>query len=610
MRCYFVEDVQFQLGVGTLHVFAPPMPRPTSCITTVTSWIGLPKRIATRSAGFLLPVVCALAVAISVQGGAELPHSSSGSEEGFGRVHMEVSCTSAIAVDFDRALALLHNFWYARALERFNHVIKKDPECAMAYWGAAMTYNHPFWDPPSQTDEAAAWSLVQKGLSAKEASPREKLYLAAVAVLYKDAGAGSKSARDQNYRDAMATTYAQYPDDETALFYGLSILGAIPEGSHGFDQQEKAAKLFEAVYARHPDHPGALHYLIHAYDDPVHAQQALKAARAYAHAAAAVPHALHMPSHIFTRLGDWDESAATNLRAWEVSDADVKKAAESGAYRDYHSLNYLEYAYIQLGRFHDAQHTVDIVAAQYAALPDKKTGPDTPELQSRHVRGRTIYAVPDRVVYGYFDMLTRLVVEAGRWEEAAKIPVLVPSRDFVAVTLQWQAKAAAARKDVGTANAAAAKLASLSEEPGQHPFAKLIITLQAKEAEAFAAEAANDADRAIAKLKEAVEIEDSIDDLSQPPYPVIPATEMAGDLLLDFNRPAEAVPYFQKTLQRTPNRPKAIFGLARAAQAIGDKPTATERYREFLTVWKNADPDRPEVSTAKAFLTTNAIREK
>jgi tetratricopeptide (TPR) repeat protein len=176
--------------------------------------------------------------------------------------------------------------------------------------------------------------------------------------------------------------------------------------------------------------------------------------------------------------------------------------------------------------------------------------------------------------------------------------------------LQWQAKAAAARKDVGTANAAAAKLASLSEEPGQHPFAKLIITLQAKEAEAFAAEAANDADRAIAKLKEAVEIEDSIDDLSQPPYPVIPATEMAGDLLLDFNRPAEAVPYFQKTLQRTPNRPKAIFGLARAAQAIGDKPTATERYREFLTVWKNADPDRPEVSTAKAFLTTNAIREK
>ena len=175
------------------------------------------------------------------------------------------------------------------------------------------------------------------------------------------------------------------------------------------------------MYAHHPDHPGALHYLIHAYDDPLHAQQGLQAARAYAQSAAAVPHALHMPSHIFTRLGYWDESAATNLKGWEVSEADVRRAGECGAYRDYHNLSYLEYAYIQLGRFRDAQHTVDIVAAQYQALLDKKTALDTPELQSRHVRGRTIYAVPDRVVYGYFDMLTRLVVEAGRWKEAENI---------------------------------------------------------------------------------------------------------------------------------------------------------------------------------------------
>src|SRR5215472_981134 len=554
-----------------------------------------------RSAGFLLLATSALAVAISTQE-KQYQHPSSESDEGFGRVHMDISCAPRVAAEFDRAVALLHNFWYVRALERFNQVLKDDSQCAVAYWGAAMTYNHPFWDPPSQAEETAAWAFVQKGLSKSEASGREKLYLVAVAALYRDAGAGSKSARDKNYRDAMAAAYAKYPDDETALFYGLSILGAIPEGSHGFEQQEKAAKLFEAVYAGHPDHPGALHYLIHAYDDPLHAQQGLKVARAYAQAAAAVPHALHMPSHIFTRLGYWDESAATNLKGWEVSEADVRRAGESGAYRDYHNLSYLEYAYIQLGRFRDAQHTVDIVAAQYQALPDKQTALDTPELQSRHVRGRTIYAVPDRVVYGYFDMLTRLVVEAGRWKEAANIPLVVLSRDFVAVTLQWQAKAAAVRKDVGTAKAAAAKLVSLSQEPGQHPFAKLIITLQTKEAEAFAAEAAGDADSALAKLKEAVAIEDSIDDLSQPPYPVIPATELTGNLLLDFNRPAEAAPYFQKTLQRTPGRPKAIFGLARAAQAMGDNVTAMERYREFLTMWKDADLDHPEVATAKAFL--------
>lgn len=529
----------------------------------------------------------------------ELPDAGS---EGFGRVHMDISCSPTVAAQFDRALALLHNFWYARALERFNDISKNDPGCAMAYWGAAMTYNHPFWDPPSQADETAAWALVQKGLSAPEASPREKLYLAAVTALYKDAGAGRKSARDQNYRDRMAVAYSQYPDDEAALFYGLSILGAIPEGSKGFEQMEQAAKLFEAVYARHPDHPGALHYLIHAYDDPVHAQQGLKAARAYAQAAAAVPHALHMPSHIFSRLGYWDESAATNLRGWEVSEADVKRAGESGAYRDFHDLTYLEYAYIQLGRFRDAQHTVDVASAQYQELPDKRTAPDTPELESRHVRGRTIYAVPDRVVYGYFDMLTRLLVEEGRWNEAAKVPLLVSSRDFVAVKLQWEAKAAAVQKDASTAKAAAARLVNLSQQPGQHPFAKLIITLQAKEAEAFAAQAAGDKDTAVTRLKDAVAIEDSIDDLSQPPYPAIPANELCGDLLLEFNQPAEATTYFQRALQRTPNRPKAILGLARAANSLGDNETARKRYEEFLAVWKTADPGRPEVAEASQFL--------
>src|SRR5262249_18647495 len=309
-----------------------------------------------------------------------------------------------------------------------------------------------------------------------------------------------------------------------------------------------------------------------------------------------------MPSHIFTRLGFWDESAATNLKGWNVSEADVKRAGESGAHRDFHNLTYLEYAYIQLGRYRDAQHTVDIIAEQFKALPDKKTAPDTPELQARHVRGRTIYAVPDRVVYGYFDMLTRLLAESDRWDELARMPLAVPSRDFVAVKLQWQAKAAAVRKDLGSAREAATKLISLSQEPGQHPFAKLIINLQAKEAEAFAAEAAGDTGDAVAKLKEAVAIEDSIDDLSQPPYPAIPANELCGNLLLQLNRPGEAVTYFQKALLRTPNRPKVVFGLARAAQALGDNEAAGKRYEQFLRIWKTADPDRPELTQARAFL--------
>ena len=556
---------------------------------------------------FGLFFAAALAIPIAAQHeGAQ--HMERSADEGLGRVHMDTSCSPAVAADFDRALALLHNFWYGRALERFTQVAKQDPGCAMAYWGAAMTYNHPFWDPPSQADEAAAWTLVQHGLSAEQSSPREKLYLAAVAALYENAGAGSKSARDQRYRDAMAAAFARFPDDETKLFYGLSILGAIQEGGRGFEQQEQAARLFEDVYTREPDHPGVLHYLIHAYDDPTHAPQGLTAARAYAKAAAAVPHALHMPSHIFTRLGYWEESAATNLKGWNVSEADVKRANETGAYRDFHNLTYLEYADIQLGRYRDAAHTVDIVTAQYNALPVKTTAPDSPELQSRHVRGRTIYAVPDRVVYAYFDMLTRLLVESGRWDEIDRIPLVVPSRDFAAVKLQWQAKAAAVRKDAAAAGEAATKLAALAREPGQHPFAQLIIGLQATEAEAFAAEAAGDVSGAVAKLKEAVATEDSIDDLSQPPYPVIPANELCGTLLLELNRPAEALTYFEKARLRTPNRPRLVFGMARAAAAMGANEAARKRYQEFLQIWRTADPDLRELATAKAFLRTHSSR--
>jgi tetratricopeptide (TPR) repeat protein len=529
-------------------------------------------------------------------------HSYPGPEEGLGRAHMDTSCSPGVAAEFDRALALLHNFWYVRARERFSQVEKSDPDCAMAYWGEAMTYNHPFWDPPSPADEAAAWAVVRKGMSAKKASSREQLYLAAVDALYKDAGAGTKSERDQHYGDAMAALYAKYPDDETTLFYGLSILGAIPEGASGFEQQGEATRLLEKVYAHQPNHPGVLHYLIHAYDDPQHAQQGLKAARAYAQSAAAVPHALHMPSHIFTRLGYWDESAATNLKGWEVSEADVQRAGESGAYRDFHNLTYLEYAYLQLGRFRDAQHTVDIITTQYQELPDARTAPDTPELQSRHVRGRTIYAVPDRVVYGYFDMLTRLLVESERWEEAGRLPLVVASRDFVAVKLQWQAKADAMRGDAAAARVAATKLVAVSEEPGQHPFAKLIIGLQAKEAQAFAAEAAGNSDVAVARLEEAAAIEDSIDDLSQPPYPAIPATELLGSLLLELHRPADASTYFQRALARTPNRPKIVLGLARSARALGDNDTAKKRYGEFLTIWRTADPDRTELTEAREFI--------
>ena len=519
---------------------------------------------------------------------------------GLGHVHMDTSCSPSVSADFDRALAMLHNFWFARALEAFKKVIQADPQCAMAYWGAAMTYNHPFWDAPTREDESAAWALVQKGRQTTKKTPREEMYLDAVAALYKDAGAGSKSERDEAYKNAMKAVYEKYPDDEIKLFYGLSILGTIKEGTPGFERQAVAAKLFEEVYAKKPEHPGALHYLIHVYDDPEHAVDGLKAARAYAKAAAAVPHAQHMPSHIFTRLGYWEESAAANENAWRTSEDDVKRAGESGEYRDFHSLNYLQYAYLQLGRYRDAKRVTDMIKAEYEALPNKKTALDTPELQARHVRGRTIYALPDRVAYGYFDMLARYIVETGTWQEVPKIPLVAPSRDFVAMKLQLQAIAA----DAAGAKDAADTIRALSNEPGQHPFVKQIITMQAKEAEAIAARASGDIEGAIAMMNEAVAVEDSIYALSQPPYPIIPVHELYGTMLLEVKGPAEAMKHFTETLKRTPGRPKAIYGIARAAESLGDRQTAMKRYTEFLELWKQADKDRPEIAKARAFIET------
>jgi tetratricopeptide (TPR) repeat protein len=540
--------------------------------------------------------VMALAGAIGLL--AQHGHGS----EGVGTAHMETSCAPAVQARFDRALALLHNFWYARALTQFQEIQKADPECAMAYWGAAMTYNHPFWDAPSPEDMAAAWAHVQKGLEARSQNDREHLYLLAVAALYRDGGAGTKRSRDEAYREQMAATQANYPDDETTLFYGLSIIGSLSEGTKGFEAQGRAIALFESVYARDKQHPGVLHYLIHAYDDPVHAETGLAAARAYARTAAAVPHAYHMPSHIFTRLGLWDEAATTNEHAWRISSEDVKAAGEPGALRDFHSLNYLSYNYLQLGRYQDAKKTVDLFAEEYAATANRQTAPDSQDLQARHVRGRTIFALPDRVLYGYFDTLARFIVESESWSLVTTLPLVAPSSDFVVMKLHLEAMAAAKRKDPATAKAKAIEMMDRARVPGQHPFVQQILTMQAREAAALAAHAAGDLAAAVREMDAAVAIEDSIDSLSQPPYPIIPVHELYGSMLMDMGRYTEARRHFEETLRRTPGRPKAIAGIARAAEAMGDTAAASAHYARLNDMWKSADPDRPELQAARRFL--------
>ena len=558
--------------------------------------------------GRIFLVALNLLLIVSSVGASWAADAPEAARSAVGHAHMDTSCSPATASKFDEGVALLHNFWYPRALSTFDQVIQTDPECAMAYWGAAMTFNHPFWDAPTTADEQKAWAWVQKGMRAQEKSPREQMYLDAAAALFRDGGAGEKSARDQAYMNTMAATYAKYPDDETKLFYALSILNTMEEGSAWSPQQALAARLIEQVYANDPDNPGALHYMIHAYDDPVHAGRGLKAARAYAAAAPAVPHALHMPSHIFTRLGYWNESAATNEKAWKVSESDVKHNHESGELCDFHSLNYLQYAYLQLGRYRDARRVTQIFADQYQNLPDRTTAPDSATLEVRHVRGRTIYAIPDRVVYGFFDTMARYIMESGEWQLASTLPSVPTSRDFAAMRLQIDAMASAQRKDLSAAQAAADKLTALADEPGQQQLAKEVLNIEAREAAAVAALAAGDRSRALAMMDSAAAMEDSIYALSQPPYPPIPVHELYGTMLLEMNQPAQAQAQFAETLIRTPGRPKAIFGLARAAQTLGDYPTAAKQYENFLQLWKSADPDRPEVVSAKQFLASKPVQ--
>ena len=551
--------------------------------------------MTTPSAARAALLTCTIAI-----GAASLAAQHGHGSEGVGTAHMETTCLPAVQAKFDRALALLHNFWYARALTVFQEVQQADPACGMAYWGAALTYNHPFWDAPTPQDLAAAWGHVQKGLAAKSQNDREHMYLLAAAALYKDAGVGiTKAARDQGYREQMAATYAKYQDNETKLFYGLSVLGNVPEGAKGFEVQGRAIALFESVYAQDKQHPGVLHYLIHAYDDPVHAEQGLVAARAYAKSAAAVPHAYHMPSHIFTRLGYWDEAATTNENAWKISDDDVKAAKEPDTLRDYHSLNYLSYNYLQMGRYRDAKKAVDIFAAQYAAITDKKTAPDSQDLQARHVRGRTIFALPDRILYGYFDTLARFIVESETWDDVPSLPLVAKSSDFVVMRLHIEVMAAAHRKDAATAKTKAAEMMTLASAPGQHPFVQQILMMQAREAASAAAYAVGDTAAALKEMEAAVAIEDGIDSLSQPPYPIIPAHELYGSMLMGMGKPAEARKEFEETLKRTPGRPKAIAGIARAAEAMGDAAAAKAQYSRLLEMWPHADPDRPELQAAR-----------
>lgn len=515
-----------------------------------------------------------------------------------GKVVFPTSGSQQAQIHFLRGLAALHSFWFEEALDDFRESTKLDADFVMGYWGEAMAYNHPLW---AEQDTEAARKTLAKIKDTSKITARETAYVEAVRALY---GEGDKLTRDKAYSAAMEKVYRDFPDDlEAACFYSLSLLGTVRPGDKGFRRQALAGAIALDLYRKNPDHPGAAHFIIHSFDDPEHAILALPAARRYAEIAPEAHHARHMPAHIFLQLGMWPEAAASNESAWAVSDAWVKRKGLPLSARDYHSLHWLAYVYLQQGRFSKAEQLLPM---------NRKDG-----------AGR----------YNQ-DMAAAFVVETERWDLAAKFFTVEPEKadDGMAGHAGHNAPAAttpaAAPSATTVRGPRSQSLPSFIQglaaaKTGSPEAARFIAELQAarkqitdkgdayaakaaeiKELEVSAAAAASKQNyaEAIEMMKRATAIEEEMSPPSGPPSLIKPSHELFGEILLAANRPKEAAEQFGVALLRQPNRARSLLGLARASAKGGDTKAALEAYSKFSRQWNQADPNLPELREAQDYL--------
>jgi len=507
-----------------------------------------------------------------------------GDPEKLGSVSFPTSCAPAVQKQFQRGVAMLHSFWYEEADRTFNEVAKDDPGCAMAYWGLAMSYFHPIWDgrgPDAAILKKGAEAVDKaKALSAK--TERERDYIAAIEVFYKDSEKLDHRTRVLAYETAMERVYTRYPDDrEAAAFYSLALLGSAAASpvDKTLARQRKAGEIAEKVFAAEPNHPGAAHYIIHAYDYPPLAEKALPAARAYARIAPDAPHALHMPSHIFTRLGLWQESIESNIASARAA----QKVGMPG--EQLHASDYLEYAYLQRGQDEQAERVLDETPANKAGLPSYFAG-----------------------VYATVAMPARYVIERRRWADAAKLEVPANSPGGKLSWAQATVYYARALGSAQTGDLEGARQAIQKLEAARNTLAELQETywagqveIQRREAAGVLASAQGKKDEALELLRSAADMEDASEKHPVTPGPVKPARELLGEMLLTVGKPAEALAAFESTLERSPNRFNALYGAATAAQTAGQREKARHYFQALVAV---SDPlsQRRELSIAKSYL--------
>jgi len=497
-----------------------------------------------------------------------------------GTVHFPTSCSAAVQGDFERAVAMLHSFWFSASTAAFAAVAQADPGCGIAHWGVAMNLlGNPFGWPPSPKALADGWAAVERAKTAGAKTQRERDYIAAIETFYKDADTVDHRTRALGYRQAMEQLTARYPDDrEAAVFYALALNATALPTDKTYADQLKAAGILEKVFAAEPQHPGVAHYLIHSYDYPPIAEKGLTAARRYAAIAPAAPHALHMPSHIFTRRGFWGESIEANRASIN---------AISSHFDQLHALDYLAYAYLQTAQDAAAKRVVDQVS-------------ELPKVNVEHfVTGFALATIP-----------SRYALERGRWADAARLELFgkeFPWSRFPQSEAQLVfaralgaargGDAAAARRDTDRLGAlrdalAAAKVGYWAEQ----------VDIQRAIASAWVARAEGKKDEALVLLRAAADRENATEKHPVTPGPLAPARELLAEMLLEANEPAQALREFEASMRVEPNRFRGLYGAARAASLAGDQTKARTHYSELLALGEKADTERPEFREAKAFL--------
>ncbi len=538
-----------------------------------------------RASRLVTPVVLCLGLVGRLA--AQEPHEHHAGA--LGRVVFPVSCTPEAQTRFEHAMTLLHSFWWEEGARAFRAVAAADSTCAMAYWGQALnSWGNPFVGGPSGDNlrRGAAAAVLAGARGAPTA--RERGFLAAVGALYRDYETTSNSSRLQAYSDTLARVYREFPDDpEVAIYYALSLVAvatASPTDTT-FSRQRQAAAILNPLFRRFPEHPGLAHYLIHANDSPQLASLGLDAARRYALIAPSAPHAQHMPSHIFVRLGLWDETIAANQRSFDAGVAYAEAQRLGGMVREqFHALDYMVYAYLQEGRDSAARRTV----AHGLTLSVVASGGGLVENYNRVA------------------MEARVPLERGDWAAAVRLPVRAVGQGGIGEALGHFARGigAARSHDTTQVRIEVAALrdieAALAGQSGYNW--SRIVGIKKQAVVAWSLLATGDTAGALREAKAAADREDVTEKHPVTPGELLPARELEGDLLLAAGRYASARAAYEATLRREPGRPRSLFGAARAAELAGDVTTARARYREYLTLMEKSDGTRAELAIARGAL--------